>query len=321
MATHRVVLLGALAVLGGVTVHAGGADACIQYYGTSVDGTTKEVEHPIGGVIVGLTDHREHERRASAPLGPTPPDDAPVHVRSDHAAALIYHGRAREAVALLEAVERLHPGEYVVAANLGTAYELIGDDRQALRWITEGVRRNPTSHHGTEWLHVRILEAKLALAADPAWLTTHSVTGVDFGAGRKPVMPSQWPPGQGPDSTGEALRYQLHERMGFVKPPDPIVGALLADYADLTALESTVEDALPVYDLALEYRPARADLIQRRRAHLADMIEWRKLKAALVLWGLVAAGVVLLGALVALVVRRLRREKGTRSSIASERDR
>jgi len=45
--------------------------------------------------------------------------------------------------------------------DLGTAYELAGKNEPALRWIREGLRRNPNSHKGTEWLHVKILEAKI----------------------------------------------------------------------------------------------------------------------------------------------------------------
>src|SRR5690349_1631764 len=44
--------------------------------------------------------------------------------RSDYSAALMYLGRSKEAVALLEQLEKEKPGQYFIAANLGTAYEL-----------------------------------------------------------------------------------------------------------------------------------------------------------------------------------------------------
>jgi hypothetical protein len=87
-----------------------------------------------------------------APLEPGPV--AGFRARSDYAAVLIHRGGA------LKAVEDEHPGEYIVAANLGTAYELSGDMAQAHRWIGEGIVRNPGAHEGTEWLHLRILEAE-----------------------------------------------------------------------------------------------------------------------------------------------------------------
>jgi tetratricopeptide (TPR) repeat protein len=88
--------------------------------------------------------------------------------RSDYAVALMYLGRSQEAVGLLNQLEKERPGEYFVAGNLGTAYELSGNNEEALRWIREAIRRNPASHEGTEWLHEKILEAKIAQQKEPA---------------------------------------------------------------------------------------------------------------------------------------------------------
>jgi tetratricopeptide (TPR) repeat protein len=290
--------------------------ACLWFHGTSVDGGDKR--YGIGvdpcdgqyGPIACIRDHRAHEERAGATLGPAPGADATVEARSDHAALLVYKGRPQEAIALLESLEQQHPGNYVVAANLGTAYELAGNDAEALRWIREGIKRNPASHAGTEWLHVKILEAKLALARDPAWLETHSVLGLDFGEDPIPTIPQQWPEGQDLQSTRKALQYQLHERLGFVKPPDPVVGSLLADLGSVVAIDTVVEHALPVYDLALAYKPVHADALRKRRAALAKLIEKRRFRDNVRYVWLPAAGVVALVAmLVTLVVLRRRRRK------------
>lgn len=62
--------------------------------------------------------------------------------RPEHrAVALLHLGRASEAVALLAGIERTHPGSYVTAANLGTAYELAGNNEVALKWIRQAIRR------------------------------------------------------------------------------------------------------------------------------------------------------------------------------------
>ncbi len=83
------------------------------------------------------------------------------------AEVLMRLSRAQEAVKFLEASEKKRPGRYQTAANLGTAYELTGNLVQARRWIKEGIARDPSSHEGTEWLHLRILDARLALTQDP----------------------------------------------------------------------------------------------------------------------------------------------------------
>ena len=167
------------------------------------------------------------------------------------------------------------------------------------------MKHNPNSHYGTEWLHVRILEAKIALARDPEWLKTHSVLELDFGGGLVPVLPTKWPEGQSAESTLRALEYQLHERLAFVKPPDPLTGGLIADLGHLAALKKSVEFAVPVYDLALTYRPPQAELIGRRRTHLAGI---RYVDRRLIYFLGIAGGamVVALGVYVILSKRRSR---------------
>jgi tetratricopeptide (TPR) repeat protein len=79
----------------------------------------------------------------------------------DKAVVTILSGDHQRGIAILLELEHAQPGDYNTAANLGTAYELAGENEQALTWIKEGLKRNPNSHRGTEWLHVLILQAKL----------------------------------------------------------------------------------------------------------------------------------------------------------------
>jgi tetratricopeptide (TPR) repeat protein len=224
--------------------------------------------------------------------------------RSDYSVALMYLRRANEAVELLEQLEKEKPGEYFVAANLGTAYELAGNNEQALRWIKEGIRRNPDSHEGTEWLHVRILEAKIAQKADPHYFENHSVLDLrpDETSQELVVGGKRFPHKQ----VAEAIRYQLSERLKFVKPPDAAVASLLFDYAAIEAATATLERAKKILQMAVEYgyptqnvRPLM-DLYDRR-------IAWRETKeysgyaclgmlGVAVLWWLYKRGIFVLSA-------------------------
>jgi len=255
---------------------AGSTLACLWYYGTDIHGQPVSVSALSPKIFVKrLTDFTEHARRKGMlPVDPGPGAD--FKARSDYAATLVYQGKAKEAVAIFEEIEKTKPGEYVVAANLGTAYELAGDLDKARHWISEAIRRNPDSHYGTEWLHVLILDARQALAKDPAWLDTHSVLGLDFGRDKVPQAPSTLPTGKDLKAVRSALEYQLHERMGFVAAPDPIVGDLLADFGNVLALTMTVEHALPIYDLALTYNAPRAELNALRRAQFQQAIADRE---------------------------------------------
>src|SRR5437868_4531353 len=158
------------------------------------------------------------------------------------------------------------------------------------------MRRNPESHERTEWLHLRILKARMALAKNPDWLKSHSVTGLDFGMEVKPRMPDEWPQDSGgANGVIKALTYQLRERMAFVPAPDPLVGSLIADLAVLLMLYRSVEFALPVFDLALTYRPVRADQVAARKSlseeiRLSEANADDNFKLALIAFASVAIG-------------------------------
>jgi tetratricopeptide (TPR) repeat protein len=111
--------------------------------------------------------------------------------RNNLAVALIHLGDVKNAIAILEELETKTPGQYVTAANLGTAYELNGENQKALDWIKQGINRKSESHYGTEWLHVKILETKLAMEKDANWLNNHSVLEMDFGNGDVPQQPNK----------------------------------------------------------------------------------------------------------------------------------
>lgn len=182
---------------------------------------------------------------------------------------LIHQGKYVDAVRLFVAMERIFPGRYQTAANLGTALELMGSDRLALRWIRIGMRRNPDSHRRTEWLHARILEAKIALAADPNALEGRSVAGVTFEATTVPALPTAYPPGNDgkpvkPHELDQALYYQLNERLQFVKPKDPVVASLLEDWATLNLAGGPVENAAALYPLAWRYGAPKTTLSMDR---------------------------------------------------------
>jgi hypothetical protein len=176
-------------------------------------------------------------------------------VKNDLATSLAHTGQAAEAVTLLEQIEAEKPGLYVTAANLGTAYELAGNDEKALEWIRQGIERNARAHEGTEWLHVRILQAKLALKDDPRWLESNSVLGPRKGTGQVEFsVVGNRDEALSTEQIKAALIYQLHERLRFVNPPDAIVGSLLLDLGELITHEpSGSGGAYDVYKLAYSY--------------------------------------------------------------------
>jgi tetratricopeptide (TPR) repeat protein len=200
------------------------------------------------------------------------------------AAALIRSGRPAEAVDQLLASERKYPGHFETASNLGTAYELMGRNEKALKWILEGVRRNPDDHFGTEWLHVHILKAKLGRLAKPA--PGRSILDLNFGHEVMPLRPTRLPVGNAGKalslfSVAYALRFQLIERTAFVAAPDPMVAGLLLDWANLELLAGALETADVLYDAAARYGSSEQRLIAMRKIQVAKILARTKVKSAL----------------------------------------
>lgn len=173
--------------------------------------------------------------------------DKKIDDLSDYGVNLIYLGRYQEAKELYHQIERTHPGRYATAANIGTLYELLGNNDSALYWIKKAVAIDPTSHMGSEWIHVNILEAKIK---GDTFVNSSFLIGTSFGSDIKPQT----------NLSEHELRklrheifYQLEERMSFIKPEDKIIGVLLFELGNITALTRDVTTALRIYDRAVEY--------------------------------------------------------------------
>ena len=166
---------------------------------------------------------------------------------SDYGVYLIYLGRYQEAKEVYHQIERTHPGQYATAANIGTIYELLGQNDSALYWIKKAVQIDPTSHMGSEWIHVKILEAKIN---GDAFVNSPFLIGTTFGNDIKPqTILSE----NELNKLRQEIFYQLEERMTFIKPENQLVGLLLFELGNITALTRDVTTALRIYDKAVEY--------------------------------------------------------------------
>lgn len=247
---------------------------------TSEGGTNNRGEHiePLGHAGQSLEPFLLTPENKAALLGWTNGviervgHDPSFHNLNNLAAVLIRHGRFAKAMTLLQFLEGKYPGRFETASNMGSAYELLGQNKDALKWIRKGLKRNPDDHAGTEWLHVAILKAKLGQLAPPA--PGRSILNLDFGNDMLPARPLQLPDGNNGKpvslfALAMALRYQLIERIPFVHAPDPMVAGLLLDWANLELLAGSVESADVLFDAASRYGSSERKTIELRKKQVA----------------------------------------------------
>lgn len=166
---------------------------------------------------------------------------------SDKGLILILKQKYEEAVKLYLDIERRKPNRYSTASNIGTAYELLGQNENALKWIKKSVDIDSTAHKNSEWIHIKILEAKIK---GERFYTTNFLLNVEFGID---IRPKSNMTKEQLQNLSDALYYQLNERISFVKPKEKIVAQLLFDYGNITFLLENYRDALTVYNLAKSY--------------------------------------------------------------------
>ena len=178
---------------------------------------------------------------------------------SDKALLLILLKQYKEAVRLYLEIEQLQSNRYSTASNIGTAYELLGENEKALRWIKKAVQIDPKSHKNSEWIHVKILEAKIK---GEDFYKTVFLLNTEFGLDVRPTSALNKSELQ---NLSDGLYYQLNERVSFVEPKEKIVAQLLFDLGNIAFLLNNYSDALGDYEQAKKYGFARQLIEQRIR--------------------------------------------------------
>lgn len=107
-------------------------------------------------------------------------------VLNDLGVLQIYEGKYSAAIETFKKIEIMKPNLAITADNLGTVYELKGDFQKAEYWIRKGMERDPNIHRGSEWIHLKILEAKKEQLKNKDWIKHNDILGLDFGDAEMP---------------------------------------------------------------------------------------------------------------------------------------
>lgn len=183
---------------------------------------------------------------------------------SDYAVLQIKIGDREEGISILEKLHAQYPDEYNIIANLGTAYEIVGNDQKALELLKKAVAINPISHYGSEWIHINLLEQKLGAKQYDKIINLGIKDFSQWVIDKSYVFPRP------ADSLKIQIAYQLHERIGFIKAPDSAVGRLVLDFADIVAKTDVRDSATFFYNYAVYYNPALQAIVNERKKVLAE---------------------------------------------------
>lgn len=224
-----------------------------------------------------------------------------IEYLSDKGLVLILQRNYAKAIQLYLDIERTFPNRYSTASNIGTAYELDGQNENALQWIKKAVAIDPASHKNSEWIHVKILEAKIK---GQSFYTSSFLLNNEFGNEARPVSTLSR---QELQRLSDGLYYQLNERVSFVEPKEKIVAQLLFELGNIAFLLDNFQDAVEDYQQAKVYG-FTGQLIENRQVEAARLSKspWAPGKPGYRLFALYALGAIILVILAITIYKRRR---------------
>ena len=259
--------------------------SCMWINGTTIDGNfTNRGAYVMSLMINDSIKHNSPSTSLENILKNEKRDELSKRELKEHdAVILLLKGDYEASIEALLAIEKEYPKQYSVASNLGTAYELRGDNKNALTWIKRGLQRNSDSHYGSEWVHVLILKTKIKLVTKPNFLQHHQIITMPkkFNLGTKIEINNK---NYSIQQIQRAIEYQLRERTIFVKPKDAVVADLLYTLARISAQTSIVEEAIKYLDMAQLYGFKNSKLLKERKSFYMDILENTSLSYKIEKW-------------------------------------
>lgn len=192
---------------------------------------------------------------------------------NDYGVLLIYAHQYDSAIKIFKEIEKTHPLLAKTAANLGTAYELKGDLKKATYWIAEGIKRDSNIHEGSEWIHLKILDAQMEQQKNPNWIRSNDVLGLDFGDRAAPQLKVKMIEFNQQNYNLEKIlahsKIQMDQRLRFVEK-DPITAQIVFNMANIEVIQmSREEDAAPVlYSTASHLGYSHPKLLEMRKNYI-----------------------------------------------------
>ncbi len=183
----------------------------------------------------------------------------------------IFQKKYKEAKNLISSGLKIDSIDYSLISNLAVVYELEGNLDSAIILMKKAISIDKYSHHGSEWIHLKILEATKNTRKDKNWIYNNNV--LNFKISKDSVPKKRYSNTETGDFVAliSSIEYQLQERMLFVKPKNQIVANLLLLIGDLYITEIDYRFANEAYILAKEYDPNLTEICNKRLAYLMNL--------------------------------------------------
>jgi tetratricopeptide (TPR) repeat protein len=159
--------------------------------------------------------------------------------------------RFEDALALMQKIHRGHRNEYGVVANLGTMYELNGELDSAYFYIKRSIELNEEAHEGSEWVHLKILEAKMNMRDDPNWLFSNDVLGLKL----QRINNDEEDNGHLIEDEAYDVLWQMRERIPFTSEIDLLMAKIFMEVGKSYEQNVSLADGYVCYQIGMFYDP------------------------------------------------------------------
>ena len=168
---------------------------------------------------------------------------------SNKALALMKLDNVSDAKNILVNLVQRNPKEYSMIANLGTAYELSGELDSALKYISKGLKINPTSHYGSEWIHVELLKAKIKRKKSKYYIIKNSILSDELLESKRDTSRR----GRRRSRVLDHIYWQVRTRARFTPAPNEVIWNLLLTAGDYAQKYDTYENAFLAFAYSRKY--------------------------------------------------------------------
>lgn len=153
---------------------------------------------------------------------------------ADLGAIYVRLGESARAVELLRAGVKSHPNHFAIAANLGAAWQMLGDYPQAVLALEHAVQLAPGRLQPFEDAHLKLARARLRSSANEL----DDLFGVQFGNGKGGYEPGKWNAVDQKKLPSKAVAIAQQLALWF-----PADGRLLWQLSELTNAHGDIRNA------------------------------------------------------------------------------